>query len=94
VSKEKEGVFEMYSVAPVFADGVAVLESLGSVTHLLFTCRQSSPHEPGDVMRVVQVRLIVPTEQIATFARVLTNRATGGPALGDDSENVGDAAVH
>jgi hypothetical protein len=54
----------------VFADGVAMVTPLGPVTHVLFTARQRSTYE-NRIDRVVQLRLILPTEHIQAIGRAI-----------------------
>ena len=56
----------------VFADDVAAVTRLGSVTHLLFTARIQDTYE-GKIHRYVQLRLIVPTERVREIGRIITS---------------------
>jgi hypothetical protein len=65
-----EPIIDPGNVLEVFADGVAAVTQFGAVTHLLFTARRQDTHE-GRTERVLQLRLIVPTEQVARIGRVV-----------------------
>jgi hypothetical protein len=68
----------------VFADGLAAVIPLGSVTHLLFTAREAQLHEGGKVVRMTQVRMIVPTECLQEIGRTIM-RGEQVPRSYDDS---------
>jgi hypothetical protein len=62
---------EYVSVSPIYVDGLGAMKTIGAVTHLIFTTLQSD-HCNGDrVERVIQARLIVPTDQLKEIGRML-----------------------
>jgi hypothetical protein len=84
-----EPVTEPYGVQTIFADGLCAAMTVGAVTHLIFTVRQSSVHEPR-MERVVQARLIVPTEQLQAIGRAIlagqTKSLLHGDCAGEERE--------
>jgi hypothetical protein len=63
-------IIDQDNVLDVFADGVAAVTQFGAVTHLLFTARRQDTYE-GRIERVIQLRLIVPTEQVRRIGRIV-----------------------
>ena len=66
-----EPIADPWQTSPTFVDGLAAMETIGSVTHLVFTARQTGAYEGAQRERVVQARLIVPTDQLPMIARQL-----------------------
>lgn len=56
---------------PIFVDGLSAIETIGAVTHLIFTARQKSACEGARMERVVQARLIIPTDQLDIVGKLL-----------------------
>lgn len=80
-----------YSVAPPnFVDGLSAIQTIGSVTHLLFTTLQRDA-DSGRMERTVQVRLVVPNDQVAAIGRLLVAGRTLRAATADEA---GEPAVH
>ena len=63
-------LIEPTPLPPVFADELAAVLPVGAVTHLLFIAKQPDGQE---VERVLQVRLVVPTDQIALMCQRLAS---------------------
>jgi hypothetical protein len=62
-------LIDVYAVSPTFVDEVAAIVTVGGTTHLTFACRE--PETDGSVARVVQARLIVPTDQLKAIGRAI-----------------------
>jgi hypothetical protein len=78
-----------YSVSPTFVDGLAVIETIGAVTHLSFTMKQRDPCN-NKMERAIQARLIVPTDQLAVIGRLLLDgRIPPIAGMDDAGEPVG-----
>jgi hypothetical protein len=75
--------------AEVFADDLAAVTQLGSVTHLLFSARQPDPYDRR-IHRVLQLRLIVPTEQIKRIGLII---ARGQLEMQQTGDTEADAVV-
>jgi hypothetical protein len=65
-----EPIVDPGNVLEVFADGVAAVTQLGAVTHLLFTLRRLDPYS-NTTEQVLQLRLIIPTEQVQRIGRIV-----------------------
>jgi hypothetical protein len=71
-------------------DGLSAVVPLGTSTHLIFTVRQ--PDIDGRIVRIVQARLVVPTEQLQAIGRVMLS---GRLDLQETSDENGEpAALH
>ena len=55
----------------VFADDLAAVTQLGSVTQLQFTARQQDTYD-GKIHRTPQLRLIIPTDQLQRIGLIVT----------------------
>jgi hypothetical protein len=44
---------------------------VGSVTHLIFTCRQPQVYDAGKIYRVVEARMIMPNECLQEIGRTI-----------------------
>lgn len=55
---------------------------VGAVTHLVFTARQISVWSETPMERVVQARLIVPTDQLDTMGRAILRGSAETPTVG------------
>ena len=71
MTKYVEPIHDPYSIGPTFVDGLSVIEAVGPVTHLVFTSRQTPVWQGSKPERIVQCRLVVPTDQLITIARQL-----------------------
>jgi hypothetical protein len=77
---------EPYTASTAFVEEVSAIVTLGSTTHLTFVARQAEVD--GSVVRVIQVRLIVPTDQLkAIGTAILTGQVAAAPVR-DDGEPV------
>jgi hypothetical protein len=70
----------------IFADDVAAVTQLGSVTHVLFTARQQATYD-GKIYRAVQLRLVVPTEELQRIGRIVTSGRLELQQTGDDEND-------
>lgn len=70
-AKEPEPIIKSQTVPATFVDGLSSITHVGAVTHLIFTVRQPAGHDPRSVDRVVQARLVVPTEQLQAMGRAM-----------------------
>lgn len=68
-------IIDQGTVPPVFVDGLAAIWKVGAVSHLLFTALQPAPDSDAwaepPAARVVQARLVVPTDQLKVIGRAL-----------------------
>jgi hypothetical protein len=74
----------------VFVDGLSMMHTVGGVTHLIFTVEQ--PETLASELRterLVQARLIVPTDQLKAIARALLSGQVDTPYVGTAGEPVG-----
>ena len=90
--KKVETITNSTSAYPIFVDGLSAVTPVGTVTHLLFTTRQTSTYEKGVIERVVQARLVVPTDLLETIARIMLAGKLDIEADEADREEV--VAVH
>jgi hypothetical protein len=70
MTRPNEPIVDPGNVLEVFTDDVAAVTPFGAVTHLLFTLRRQDPYS-GTNERVLQLRLIIPTEQVKRIGRVV-----------------------
>ena len=63
--------------------------TLGSTTHLTFAARQAEVD--GSVVRVIQVRLIVPNDQLKVIGTAILTGQVAATPMRDDGEPI---AVH
>jgi hypothetical protein len=70
MNQPNEPIVDPGNVLEVFADDVAAVTQFGAVTHLLFTLRRQDPYS-GTNEWVLQLRLIIPTEQVKRIGRVV-----------------------
>jgi hypothetical protein len=63
-------IVEPCPITSVFVDELGAMTHLGAVTHLIFSARQEIAYD-GSTERVVQARLIVPTDQLQKIGRAL-----------------------
>ncbi len=81
-----EPIAEPSVTIPIFVDGLSAMQTLGSVTHLIFTARQTSAFD-GSTERVVQARLIIPADQMVVIGRqLLSGRIDGAFSVNDAGE--------
>jgi hypothetical protein len=83
-----EPVLEAWAVQPSYVDSLAAIIPLGPVTHLLFAVRQ--PSSSAEIIeRTLQVRLIVPTDQLKAIGlAILAGRMDIVPATDANGEPV------
>jgi hypothetical protein len=62
-------IIEQWTSAPLFVDELSAMTTVGAVTHLVFTARQADTD--GRMQRLVQARLIVPTDQLKAIGRAI-----------------------
>ena len=77
---------EPYTAATAFVEEVSAIATLGSTTHLTFAARQAEVD--GSVVRVIQVRLIVPTDQLKAIGRAILAGQVAVVPVRDDGEPV------
>jgi hypothetical protein len=77
---------EPYTAATAFVEEVSAIATLGSTTHLTFASRQVETD--GSVVRLVQVRLIVPTEQLQMIGKAILAGQVATVPMGDDGEPI------
>jgi hypothetical protein len=76
-------IIETSCATPVYVDELSIVKTVGAVTHLVFSSRQPVSHEPNRFERIVQQRMIVPTDQLNTMARALLAREAAVRIDGD-----------
>jgi hypothetical protein len=87
-TKHLEEIIERVAIASTPADALSAIIPIGAVTHLLFT--QQEPETDGSIYRVLQVRLVVPTDQLQAIGRLLlAGRLDIAKAIDDQGEPVG-----
>jgi hypothetical protein len=84
MKSKAEPLSEPFSTVPCFVDALSGINTLGTVTHLIFTARQISTLD-GSLERLVQARLIVPTDQLTTIGRSLLAGHVA-PLCGEDQD--------
>ncbi len=69
----REPICEPCPIPSTFVDGLSAMRTIGAVTHLIFTARQveASSEPGGSIDRIVQARLIVPTDQLQAIGKAL-----------------------
>jgi hypothetical protein len=72
MSERSSMLIEPTPIMPTYVEELAAVVPLGSVTHLIFAHREPDYCSDGAISRVVQARLIVPTDQLVTIAKALT----------------------
>jgi hypothetical protein len=77
---------EPYTAATAFVEEVSAIVTLGSTTHLTFAARQVE--SDGNVVRMIQARLIVPTDQLQTIGRAILAGQVAVAPVRDDGESV------
>jgi hypothetical protein len=88
--KHKEEITERGAITSTPVDELSAVIPLGAVTHLLFTQRE--PETCGTIYRILQARLVVPTDQLQAIGRVLL---TGRLDIERTTEETGEpVAVH
>jgi hypothetical protein len=80
-------VTEPCPVASIFVDELSNIVSIGAVTHLIFTTRQASVYEGSNMERVVQARLIVPSNQLQKIGRSILSGRVELPLGTDEMGN-------
>jgi hypothetical protein len=80
---------EPYTTSTAFVEEVSAIVTLGSTTHLTFAARQVE--SDGNVVRMIQARLIVPTDQLQTIGRAILAGQVAVAPVRDDGEPI---AVH
>lgn len=63
-------LYEPACVSLVFVDELSVITTLGSITHLIFSAQRRSIDD-GRAERVVEARLIIPTDRLQAIGRAL-----------------------
>lgn len=81
-----EPVVEMGLATPLFVDELSMVKQTGAITHLVFSVRQPEigGADRGKFIRAVQMRLIVPTDQLNTMARAMLAREAAVRVHGDE----------
>ena len=77
---------EPYAATTAFVEEVSAIATLGSTTHLTFASRQVETD--GSVVRLVQVRLIVSTEQLQAIGRAILAGQVASVPVRDDGEPI------
>jgi hypothetical protein len=68
LSKAPVELTDYGTVPTIYIDGIGRIDSNGAISHLIMFMRR---HECGMTHRTVELRLIVPTAELATMARQL-----------------------
>jgi hypothetical protein len=85
MAQSKAPLVEISIAAPIFADELSAVVPDGTMTHLIFSARQ--PRTDGVMERVVQYRLVVPTDRLQLIGRtMLSGRLELVPSDGEDGE--------
>jgi hypothetical protein len=87
-----EPIIEMGQNIPAFVDELSIVKPMGAVTHLVFSARQPEADRTTSITRIVQVRLIVPTDQLNTMAKAMLAREAAVRMNGDDAWS--EPAIH
>lgn len=61
-------IIDICFTTPIFVDGLSEITAAGAVTHLVFTALQKID---GEMRRVIQARLVVPTDQLQTIGSAI-----------------------
>jgi hypothetical protein len=69
-SKPNEQILEAGEREPIFVEDLGAIIPAGPITHLLFTLRQPSTCS-GRIERILQVRLIVPTDAVREIGKAM-----------------------
>jgi len=77
-------IVESRAITPIFADGLSSILQVGTVTHLTFTAREADFAGSVTIERVVQVRLIVPTDQLKAIGNMML-AGRDEPGVGADN---------
>jgi hypothetical protein len=83
-----EPVHEPCPAPTIFVDGLCTVTAMGGVSHLTFTARQVNIYD-AKIERHIQVRLIVPSDQLQTIGRaILAGQVVGvvGCCAADEKE--------
>jgi hypothetical protein len=59
----------------IYIDGIGRIDSNGAISHLIMFARR---HECGETRHIIELRLIVPTAELATTARQLASHDNAG----------------
>jgi len=86
-NKKREAVLEACHIDPVFVDELSAIIPAGDVTHLVFSVRMPSTHG-GAMERILQSRLIVPTNSVSGIGRLMSAGSLEMPSNPDDDEAV------
>lgn len=87
--QRKEEIIERIAIASMSVDALSAVVPLGAVTHLLFTQRE--PETDGSIYRILQARLVVPTDQLQAIGRALLTGRVVERTTNDHGE---EAVVH
>ena len=68
-SQRQLPLYEPFSIPAAFVEEVSAIATFGSITHLIFASRQAE--SDGGVARIVQARLIVPTDRLQAIAKAM-----------------------
>ena len=82
-----EPLLDLMALTPVYADELSIVKTMAGVTFLVFSSRQPDTSNPEKCDRVVQLRLIVPTDALNTMARAMLAREAAvrnGDQYGDE----------
>jgi hypothetical protein len=69
--KTKPPVVELSVPPQIFADDLSRIDYIGSMVHLIFASTRRAVHEPNELERVVEVRLVVSPENVQVIARAM-----------------------
>jgi hypothetical protein len=86
--KQGEPISEPFGVPSIFIDGLSEMSTIGAVTYLIFTARQKSPIG-GQVERIVQARMIVPTDNLQVIGRALLAGEVAEAPTDENGDTVG-----
>ena len=77
---------ESCMAATAFVEEVSAIATLGSTTHLTFAARQVETD--GNVVRMVQARLIVPNDQLKAIGTAILTGQVAIVPVRDDGEPI------
>jgi hypothetical protein len=85
-TQQQPPLVDYYTTATVFVEEVSAIVTLGCTTHLTFSSRQVETE--GSVVRMVQVRLIVPNDQLKAMGTAILAGQVASIPVRDDGEPV------
>jgi hypothetical protein len=87
--KDDEPISDLSANCTIPVDELSAIFHVGALTHLVFTLRQPNATRGIGVERIVQARLLVPTDQLQKIGRLLrAGRVDPSTGVGEDGEKV------